>query len=1093
METIVRGKRKLSETNDSESPPGHEVVVQKQKTILQYDDSPRSLSAHSYTVGWIRALPIELAAAQAMLDHVHDSLGISADDSNAYTLGDMAGHNVVMACLPVHHYGTVNAATVANNMQRSFPLINLRLMKLLTAVSKLQAEYALRPSNIPGILDRMVEKNPMMAKFAYQDILCDWLFDSTYDHVSSKETCDSCSESREILRPQRPTTGPNVHCGAICSGNQVMRHGETRDNIASEMGAICFEMEAVGLMDYFPSLVIRGICDCADSYKNKQWQEYVSAAAAAYARELLSIIPAGRAKRTMEGNTARRKSLLRSLSFEYINSRRYTVKSQHSNTCSWLLTHADYLDWANPGKASDHHGFLWIKGKPGAGKSTMMNFAYKEALKNKSDTVLSFFFNARGDDLERSVVGMHRTLLFQLLDAIPALLEVFDDSTHEDKLEVLLEDLKEQKRDIHWDIEVLQSLLQDAVRKLGQGRLVCFIDALDECAEDEVEDMVGYFEDLGAFAVETKTRLRVCFSSRHYPLIDIKYGLKLVLELQRGHKDDISLYIQQRLNIGKSERAAGIRSQIQVKSGGVFMWVVLVVGMLNTEYKNGRIFAVKRRLDVIPTKLNDLFKEIISRDRRNLQDMRLCIQWILFARRPLKLEEYYFAVVSGLNLDELDEWDEQEISRDDMYRFLLSSSKGLAEITKDTTPTDGLQELWPDLQESFECTSHDQLKGCCYAWIQLDLWAKAPYGPQHSNSAKSFTHIPRAKFPFLDYATQSSLWHANATASKISQQSFLTTFNLRAWIHLSNRLETSPARQLTPNASLIYILAENNYANLIETTLRFDPRIHIEGERFGYPLFAAAVKGHEEAASALLRGASPDISNSISTELLYGRDFRSFNGQTPLQWALQFNRVGLAKHLIRSEEVKRNLSGDSGEEVLFWAAENGHTEVLRMMMSIRGINVNCLNTHRETPLHIAARSGRQDVVKLLLQTEGVDCDTENDRQLTPLLTAVERRYGEVVKLLLKAGKCDPNRKDANGQTLLSRAASDGSCSMVKLLLGAQDINVNLRDNDGRTPLICAAMLSRFDVMKLLLGVEGVEVNSIDCCGKKAQDYAIIFR
>ncbi|KAF4945998.1 hypothetical protein FGADI_11501 [Fusarium gaditjirri] len=1155
MNTIVRGKRKLSETNDSDSLPDYEVIVKKQKTARQDGDSPRSLSAHGYTVGWICALPIELAAAQAMLDHVHDSLAISADDSNAYTLGDMAGHNVVMACLPVHHYGTVNAATVANNMHRSFPSISLRLMvgigggvpsrgdirlgdvvvsdqiiqydlgktiqegeflrtgapvkppqKLLTAVSKLQAQYASRPSNIPALLNRMVEKNPMMAKFTRQDILQDRLFDSTYDHVDSAETCDSCSKSREILRPQRPSADPKIHCGVICSGNQVMRHGETRDKLASEMGAICFEMEAAGLMDHFPSLVVRGICDYADSHKNKQWQEYASATAAAYARELLSIIPAGRAKRTKEENAARRHSLLQSLSFDYINSRRSAIKNQHSNTCSWLLTHADYLDWANPGKASEHHGFLWIKGKPGAGKSTIMNFAYEEALKDKSNTVLSFFFNARGDDLERSVVGMHRTLLFQLLTAIPALLEVFDNSTHEDKLQVLLEELKEQKRDIHWDVEVLRSLLQDAVQKLGEGRLVCFIDALDECAEDEVEEMVEYFEDLGASAVETKTRLRICFSSRHYPHIDIKYGLKLVLELQQGHEKDISLYIQQKLKIGKSESSAAIRSKMQVKSGGVFMWVVLVVGILNEEYKNGRIFAVKKRLEILPTKLSDLFKEIISRDQKNLQDMKLCIQWILFARRPLKLEEYYFAVVSALNPEELSEWDEEEISRDDMYRFLLSSSKGLAEITKDATPTvqfihesvrefffkDGQQELWPDLKENFECASHDQLKRCCYAWIQLDLWAEAPYSTQHSNATKSLTRASRANFPFLDYATQSVLWHANAAAGEMSQQSFLETFNLGAWIHLSNLVQTSQARQLTAKASMIYILAENNYTNLIETTLRLDPRIHIEGERHGYPLFAAAVNGHQEAVSALLRGADTSIKQNTSSELLYGRDFRSFDGQTPLQWAIQFNRVGLAKHLIHSEEVKRNLSDGSGKEVLFWAAENGFTEIVRMMLSIENISVNSRNTHRETPLHIAARSGRLDVVKLLLQIKGIDCEPRNDRDLTPLLSAVERCYGDVVKVLLEAGNCNANMKDGHGQTLLSRAASDGSCSMVKLLLGARDINVNLRDNDGKTPIMSAAMLGHFDAVKLLLGAEGIKVNLVDHLGKTARDYAIIF-
>ena len=69
-----------------------------------------------------------------------------------------------------------------------------------------------------------------------------------------------------------------------------MKHGLTRDKIANEEGVICFEMEAAGLMDNFPCLVIRGICDYADSHKNKTWQPYAAATAAALARELLSFI-----------------------------------------------------------------------------------------------------------------------------------------------------------------------------------------------------------------------------------------------------------------------------------------------------------------------------------------------------------------------------------------------------------------------------------------------------------------------------------------------------------------------------------------------------------------------------------------------------------------------------------------------------------------------------------------------------------------------------------------------------------------------------------------------------------------------------------
>ena len=67
-----------------------------------------------------------------------------------------------------------------------------------------------------------------------------------------------------------------------------MKDGPTRDRIAKEENVICFEMEAAGLSDSFPCLVIRGICDYADSHKNKRWQPYAAVTAAAYAKWLLN-------------------------------------------------------------------------------------------------------------------------------------------------------------------------------------------------------------------------------------------------------------------------------------------------------------------------------------------------------------------------------------------------------------------------------------------------------------------------------------------------------------------------------------------------------------------------------------------------------------------------------------------------------------------------------------------------------------------------------------------------------------------------------------------------------------------------------------
>jgi len=70
-----------------------------------------------------------------------------------------------------------------------------------------------------------------------------------------------------------------------------MKDAIARDRLIKEFDVLCFEMEAAGLMNNFPCVVIRGICDYSDSHKNDAWQGYTAATAASYAKELLSIIP----------------------------------------------------------------------------------------------------------------------------------------------------------------------------------------------------------------------------------------------------------------------------------------------------------------------------------------------------------------------------------------------------------------------------------------------------------------------------------------------------------------------------------------------------------------------------------------------------------------------------------------------------------------------------------------------------------------------------------------------------------------------------------------------------------------------------------
>lgn len=553
----------------------------------------------------------------------------------------------------------------------------------------------------------------------------------------------------------------------------------------------------------------------------------------------------------------RRRNLLDSLMFDEMESRQLTIKKAHSRTCRWLLSNPDYSCWLNPDEYARHHGFLWINGKPGAGTSTLMKYVYEHE-KHRQQTgaaaTLSFFFNARGAELEKSTEGMYRSLVVQLLNKLPDLQQVLDGP-----------DLCPQiQNDSNWDIESLHSLFTRAVMKLGQRRLTCFVDALDKCDDDQVQDMVTSFEDLGESAAEAGTRFYVCFSSRHYPHITLRCGRQLTFEDQLGHSQDLERYVKNKLIAGSGKNVNEVRDKILRKASGVFMWVVLV-DIFNKEFNNGRLFAVEKRLDKITGKLSELFRDMLRRDNDNMADLRLCIQWILYAKRPLRREEFYFALVSGLDPDPLNlsEWDPECPTVEDMDRFVLSSSKGLAEITKAAknktvqfihesvrdflVKDNGFRNLWPELGADFESLSHERLKQCCYTYV-VSTSGLVAHGEDPDGSPQGAEDLSK-KVPFLEYATRHVLDHADAAAAAatLPQDKFLDKFDLGAWIKQRNLFEKYRARRYTQNATLLYILAELNLARLIRVVRQRDMRIDFPGERYQYPLFTALANGRRDA------------------------------------------------------------------------------------------------------------------------------------------------------------------------------------------------------------------------------------------------------
>lgn len=307
------------------------------------------LTHDDYSVGWICALPLELAAAELVLDNEHERLFQPREDQNTYVLGDIAGHNVVIACLPYGVIGTTSAAIVSSRMKSTYKNIRFGLLigigggvpstsddirlgdivvskptnslpgvvqydfgktmhsgkfqrsggvldkppdALLTTIARVQAKH-MRGDRFRKFWTYMSQALELMgadSPFQYPGQEKDLLFGSDYHHDDPESDCRTCAENHRVSRGFRSSTKPQVHYGVIASANQVMKDGRTRDNLAKELGILCFEMEAAGLMNHFPCLVIRGICDYADSHKRKEWQEYAALSAAAYGKELLSFI-----------------------------------------------------------------------------------------------------------------------------------------------------------------------------------------------------------------------------------------------------------------------------------------------------------------------------------------------------------------------------------------------------------------------------------------------------------------------------------------------------------------------------------------------------------------------------------------------------------------------------------------------------------------------------------------------------------------------------------------------------------------------------------------------------------------------------------
>ncbi|KAL7949484.1 ankyrin repeat-containing domain protein [Trichoderma barbatum] len=1084
--------------------------------------SKNKYSYQDYTVAWICALPLEIAAATAMLDETHPSLPAKPNDDNQYVLGRIYAHNVVISCLPCGVYGTTSATTVATQMRSSFESIRFFLMVgigggapskkddirlgdvvvsrptrdlggvvqydfgkaisggrfqrigvlnkpppvLLSAISILQATSMSKPNNISSLITEMATRDDHMSRtFAYPGEDQDILFDHEYDHPESEETCRHCDKKRLIKRPSRAGPEPLIHYGLIASGNQVVKDGHVRDKMVRELGVLCFEMEAAGLMDNFPCLVVRGICDYSDSHKNKQWQNYAAAAAAAYTKQLLSVIHTNQVSDTppvnmnvslYTGDTPFRvrpstemvlhrnideKLLRRISSYDHEKVQRKLSQKRLVGTTQWFLDHPDFAAWlAEKGPFN-----LWCSGKIGSGK-TMIATAVVEAVKYRSSkpnspTVFFYCDYEHSDGPDASYIIS--SFIKQLCEFL------YKTSGH--YLGEIVQDLRKffGPRRIQPDFDEIQDFFTKLFYAMPGTTYI--VDGIDALSEVHASRFLKLIQRLFC-SPEASKQSRILLLSRDqipgYINIDTFIpGIRRISTTQ-NIVQDIKIYIETsifdkmmyRKLTGDGELLEDIKKILLSESSDMFLWVYLQLEILwDTCHTDAEI---RSALATLPKDIEETYRRCVGRiDFQNKWALKV-LKWVSFANRPLHIEELREAVAFDCTDTE---WDANKKPQsefiigccanlvvmdhsDKCVRFAHSSVKQYLEEDRNKITAERCIPGYPtetngDLECGEYCVSYLSLLDFSLQIIKSAAETPPIAVPSPISIAKTVsgtgTRLSKLFFPQLRSQKSSvsiSFRTIHTPAAPNRNQYTLLDYVVTNWaLHTKQLSRTSSAWEKF-----------EQLATCFNETWNFHPWVpggrSKESQLHG--LFGWAVKEQHKPLLSIVHDSGPLLRKVCDLPLVG-------EGLPALHIASKLGYRDIIEILLKLCDVN-NVDQD-GCTPLHYAASRGHTEVARLLLLQKEIKLDVNSKFQCTPLWIAASNGHEGVVSLLIEN-GANVEVKDSVDgRSPLSSAVKNGRYLMVGLLLEKG-ANMESRDASSHTPLTLAIIDRDKAMIDLLL-----------------------------------------------------------
>ncbi|KAF3184865.1 hypothetical protein TWF225_005776 [Orbilia oligospora] len=986
----------------------------------------RTTSHEDYNVGWICALPKEQTAATAMLDRIHPNLPKPASDENAYTLGSIGGHKIVIACLPKGTVGTNEAAIVAAQMLSTFPSIKIGLMvgigggippkvrlgdvvvgtqviqwdfgkaegifkrtstrerpprALRTAISKLETEHDLREAKIPQYLNDLKVKYPkMVAKYGWSKSLKDPLF--TPDNSDGSQ---GSAASAGISGHQRKPGDVYIHYAAAYAKEllEYIGPGDVDEErpIKEMLSKVCDDIAAVRFK-------LAGKEDT----------------------EILNWITP----------------------IDYSPQQSDYLGRRQPGTGKWFLASDEYKAWL------EYKHVLFCPGIPGAGKTILTSIVVNDLITRfNGDLTVGIayiycnFKRGYEQQLDDLLASLLKQLAAQCQHSLPSSIK---------ELHTKLRRTRPSHEDI---VKILRSII-----KTYYSRVFIVIDALDEYPISN--GRMKFLSEL--FRLYDKYGANIFATSRLIPQITETFKSSTTLEI-RAHDEDVRNYLNEQISQTGDDLLENYREHIKTgianAARGMFLLATYHFQWVKDSPTAKRLKEVLKTLPTGEEGYDHTYENTMERIKiynsgsRNL--VHQVLLWITCAKRLLTPLELQHAIAIEVGENKLDEDNLPDVKK------MVSLCTGLVMVDEKSnvirlthyTTQEYFQRTW---KKWFPKAQIDIAKRCV-TYLSYDIFKKVP-----SLTDDSIQTMLKSNALYI-YAAQN--WGHHVRGSTIETAPLvLGLLGDKIGLSACSRVMSLDRDFFSLSCRGMIGVHFAAYFGLWESmTVMVAEGADIEAkdEEGGTPLLWAALNGHKAVVRLL-------VDNGADLEAKDG-----INERTPLCWAALNGHDAVVKLLIDEGADLGAKDHFCNDTPLHLAASGGHEAVVRLLVD-NGADLEIKNGSGETPLHLAASGGHEAVVRPLVEN-GAGLEVKGSGE-TPLHLAASGGHEAVVRLLVDKGADLKATDHIYESTPLHQAASRGHEAVVKLLVD-RGASLEVKDGYGATPL-CQAMLEGHEAVVRML-------------------------